>query len=73
MSAGQHASHVADVTLATVTTAPPVGVASAVVLGLPISQWVVVLTLLQLFITVPYWLWRWRREYLKALREDAVR
>lgn len=61
----------ADAVAATVTMAAPVSVSSMIVLGYPVSDWVLFGTLGQLLITLPYWCWRIRRELRRARIEDA--
>jgi hypothetical protein len=51
-----------DFVAGTVTMAVPVGVSGWMLMGHSVEDWVVLLTLAQLFLTLPYWLWRITRE-----------
>lgn len=55
---------------ATAKAAPPVGVSTAYLAGVPVSDFVLWLTAVYLLLQISYLLWKWRRDHKVAIRED---
>jgi hypothetical protein len=60
-----------DFSLSTASTVPPLGVSGMILLGYPVKDWAIALTVLYTLFMFAFGAWKWRREYLKARREDA--
>lgn len=59
---------VGDVAVATATMVAPVSVTGWMLMGHPVEDWVVLGTLLQLCLTLPYWIWRISRDVRQSRR-----
>lgn len=66
----QETTHDHVVAGAAAKAAPPVGVSTAYLAGVPVSDLVLWLTAFYLILQIAYLLWRWHRDRKSASRED---
>lgn len=58
-------------TVMTMKAAPPLTVAGASLLGVPLDDWIKWGTLIYLVVMIGHQCWKWWREWKKAKQEDA--
>lgn len=61
-----------DFIVGAATVVPPGTVTGALVLGLPLKDWAIAVTIAYTLFMLAFGAWKWRREYLRAKREDEA-
>ncbi|MFC0677511.1 hypothetical protein ACFFGH_06560 [Lysobacter korlensis] len=63
---------VVDAIASTATLAVPLTVSGWMLLGHPVEDWVLLGTVGQLCLTLPYWVWRIAREWRQARKQEST-